>query len=88
MAEITALVSLLTTLVDTVNDAVIAPAGMVTLLPSRALKLEDARETVVPPDGAGPEMIKVPVVDVPPATGDVDQFTITGAGEVTVIKAL
>ena len=65
-----------------------APAGMVILDPTRALKLDDANDTVVPPDGAGPEMIKVPVVDVPPATGDVDQFTITGAGEVTVIKAL
>ena len=84
----TALVSLLTTLVVTVKVAVMAPAGMVTLLPTKALKLDDAKETVVPPDGAGPEMIKVPVVDVPPTTGDVDQVTITGAGEVTVIKAL
>jgi len=88
VAEITALVSLLTALVETVNVVVIPPAGMVTLLPTKALRLDDASETVVPLDGAGPEMIKVPVVDVPPTTGDIDQFTITGAGEVTVIKAL
>ena len=84
----TALVSLLTTLVETVNDAVIAPAGMVTLLPTRALKLDDANETVVPPDGAGPEMLRVPVVDVPPGTGEVDQVTCTGIGARTLIRAL
>ena len=88
MAEITALVSLLTTLVDTVNVVVIAPAGMVTVLPTKALKLDDAKETVVPPDGAGPEMIKVPVVDVPPMTGDVDHDTCTGIGASTFNNAL
>ena len=71
----TALVSLLTTLVVTLKVVVIAPAGMVTLLPTKALRLDDASETVVPPDGAGPEMINVPEVDVPPTTGDVDQVT-------------
>ena len=75
MAEITALVSLLTTLVETVNVVVMPPAGMVTLLPTKALRLDDASETVVPLDGAGPEMINVPEVDVPPTTGDVDQVT-------------
>ena len=84
----TALVSLLTTLVVTVNVVVIAPAGMVTLLPTRALRLDEAKETVVPPIGAGPEMIKVPVVDVPPTTGEADQVTCTGIGASTYIKAL
>jgi hypothetical protein len=84
----TALVSLLTTFVVTVNVAVIAPAGMVTLDANKALKFDDASDTVVPPVGAGPEMIKVPVVDVPPDTGDVDQVTNTGAGAVIVINAL
>ena len=88
MAEKTALVSLLTTLVETVNDAVIAPAGMVTLDPTIALKLDDANETVVPPVGAGPEIIKVPVVDVPPTTGEVDQVTCTGIGARTLTRAL
>ena len=80
--------SLLTTFVDTVNDAVIAPAGMVTLLPTKALKFDDANETVVPPVGAGPEMLRVPVVDVPPTTGEVDQVTCTGIGARTLTKAL
>jgi hypothetical protein len=88
VAEITALVSLLTTLVETVNDVVIAPAGMVTLLPTKALRLDDANETVVPPVGAGPEMLRVPVVDVPPGTGEVDQVTEEGIGARTLTKAL
>jgi len=80
--------SLLTTFVVTVNVAVIAPAGIVTVDATNALKLVDARDTVVPPVGAGPEMMSVPVVAVPPTTGDVDQVTITGAGAVTVNKVL
>ena len=76
----TALVSLLTTLVVTLKVVVIAPAGMVTLLPTRALKLDDAKETVVPPVGAGPEMLRVPVVDVPPVTGEADQVNELGIG--------
>ncbi len=88
MAEITALESLLTMFVETVKDAVMAPAGIVTLLPTIALRLDDAKETVLPPAGAGPEMINVPVVDVPPTTGDVDQVTCTGIGGSTFNKAL
>ena len=88
MAEITALVSLLTAFVETVKDAVIAPAGMVTLLPTIALKLDVANETVVPPVGAGPEMLSVPVVDVPPGTGDTDQMIDDGIGASTFTNAL
>ena len=84
----TALVSLLTTLVVTVKVAVIAPAGIVTLDATKALKLDDARETVVPPVGAGPEMLRVPTVDVPPDTGETDQVTDDGIGACTVINAL
>jgi hypothetical protein len=84
----TALVSLLTTLVETVKVAVIAPAGIVMLDPTKALKLEDARDTVVPPVGAGPEMLRVPTVDVPPGTGDTDQVTDEGIGASTFTKAL
>jgi hypothetical protein len=76
----TALVSLLTTLVETVKVAVIAPAGIVTLDATKALKLDDASDTVVPPVGAGPEMLRVPTVDVPPTTGDTDQVTDDGVG--------
>ena len=84
----TALVSLLTTLVLTVKVAVIAPAGIITLDATNALKLDDARETVVPPEGAGPEILRVPTVDVPPGTGFTDQVTDEGIGACTVINAL
>jgi len=86
--EITALASLLTPFVVTVNVAVIAPAGIVMLEPTIALRLDEANVTTVPPTGAGPEIIKVPVVDVPPTTGDIDQVTITGVGAKTVTNAL
>jgi hypothetical protein len=88
VAEMTALVSLLTTFVVTVKVVVIAPAGIVTLDPTKALKLEDARATVVPPVGAGPEMLRVPTVDVPPLTGFTDQITDDGIGARTLINAL
>jgi hypothetical protein len=81
-------VSLLTTLVETVKVAVIAPAGIVTLEATNALKLDDARATVVPPAGAGPEIEIVPVVDVPPGTGFTDQFTDEGIGASTLTNAL
>jgi hypothetical protein len=84
----TALVSLLTTFALTVNVAVIAPAGIVTLEATNALKLDDASATVVPPVGAGPEMLRVPTVDVPPLTGFTDQITDDGIGARTLINAL
>ena len=62
------------------NVVVMAPAGMVILDPTKALRLDDAKETVVPPVGAGPEMLRVPVVDVPPSTGDTDQVSELGIG--------
>jgi hypothetical protein len=83
-----ALVSLLTALVVTVKVALISPAGITPLDATKALKLEDANETVVPPVGAGPEMTIVPVVELPPTTGELDQLIITGAGAVTVMSAL
>jgi hypothetical protein len=79
---------LLTTLVLTVNVAVIAPAGIVTLEPTKALKLVDANETVVPPVGAGPEIDIVPVVLVPPMTGETDHVMDDGVGACTVTRAL
>ena len=84
----TALVSLLTTLVETVKVAVIAPAGIVTLDANKALKLDDASATVVPPDGAGPEMLRVPTVDVPLDTGVTDHVTDEGMGASTFTKVL
>jgi hypothetical protein len=57
-------------LVETVKVAVICPAGIVTFVGTRALKLLDASETTVPPAGAGPEMVMVAVVEVPPEIGE------------------
>ena len=88
MAEIIALVSLLTAFVETVKVAVIAPAGTITLLPTIALKLDDANDTVVPPVGAGPEILRVPVVEVPPGTGEALQVTEDGIGARTFTRAL
>ena len=88
MAEITADASLLTKLVDKVNEAVIAPAGMTIDVGTMALKLDDANETVVPPDGAGPDIEIVPVVDVPPLTGFTDQTKDDGIGARTLTKTL
>jgi len=84
----TALVSLLTTLVVTVKVAVIAPAGIITLDATKALKLDDAKDTAVPPKGAGLVNVTVPLVVVPPTTGETDQVTDDGIGARTVIKAL
>lgn len=53
--------------VETVNDAVVAPAGMVTVAGTEAMKgmlLE--RVTWIPPAGAGPVKVTVPV-ELPPA---------------------
>jgi hypothetical protein len=79
---------LLTTLVETVKVAVMAPAGIVTLDATNALKLDDASDTVVPPAGAGPEILRVPTVDVPPGTGFTDQVTDEGIGASTFTKVL
>ena len=58
-----------TALVVALNVALVAPAGMVTLLGTEAtaeLLLE--RETVAPPVGAGPFKVAVPVAGVAPVT--------------------
>ena len=70
-----------TMLVETAKVAVICPAGIVTLVGTRALKLLDASETTVPPAGAGPEMVMVPVVDVPPETALNPKIRLLGCGD-------
>ena len=80
--------SLLTTLVETLKVAVIDPAGIFTVVGTRALRLLDAKETVAPLVGDGPEMLIVPVVDDPPDTGDTDQITDEGIGASTFTNVL
>jgi hypothetical protein len=58
-----------TVLVVTVKDALLEPAGMVTLAGTVAtpvLLLE--RVTVTPPDGAAPLSVTTPVEELPPET--------------------
>ena len=58
-----------TTLVLTMNDALVAPAGTVTLegtVATDVLLLESA--ICAPPDGAAPLRVTVPVEEFPPVT--------------------
>jgi hypothetical protein len=68
-------------LVETAKVAVICPVGIVTLVGTRALRLLDASETTAPPTGAGPEMVIVPVVDVPPETVLTPKIRLLGCGD-------
>ena len=86
-----------TTLVLTVNDAVVAPAATVTLagvLATAVLLLESA--TCAPPLGAGPLNVTVPLDEFPPVTlvglnvseasvgaGGAAGFTVSEADRVT-----
>lgn len=56
--------------VDTVKDALVAPAGTVTEPGTLAIPLELASDTASPPDGAAPESVTVPVELVPDVTAD------------------
>ena len=70
-----------TALVETVKFTVVAPAGTVTLAATVAavVLLEDS-VTTVPPAGAGPFSVIVPVLEVPPLTDVGFSTTEIGAG--------
>ena len=66
-----AVVFALTLLVDTVNVAVVSPAGTMTLagtVAAAALELDSATEA--PPAGAAAVRLTLPIDDVPPVTLD------------------
>jgi hypothetical protein len=89
-AEMVTVVVTITTDVLTVNVALVAPAGTVTLagtLATEGLLLE--RETTAPPLGAGPLNITVPVEDPsgPPVTLDGFSVSEVRVGGATVSEA-
>jgi len=65
---IVAVTELATETVVTVKVAVVAPAATVTLLGVDALVLLEDKLTAIPPAGAGPLNVTVPIEDVPPTT--------------------
>src|SRR5262249_2709513 len=69
VAVMTAEVELATAWVVAENVAVVAPAGIVTLLGTVAAELLLDREMGVPPAGAGPAAFTVPWDVLPPITG-------------------
>ena len=68
VAFIEAVVAEPTGRVDTVKEAVVAPAATVTVAGTLALVVLDARVTASPPTGAWPFKVTVPVEGVPPIT--------------------
>jgi len=64
-ALINTVVSAETELVNTVNVAVVCPAGITTVDVTDAALLSTASETDVPPAGAGVSMVTVPVAVAP-----------------------
>ena len=68
MAEIVAVVAVVTAVVLTVKLALVAPAATVTLLPTCAVGLLLVSVTTTPPAGARPLKVTVPVEELPPTT--------------------
>jgi len=65
---ITGVTALATAVVVIVNVAEVAPCATVTVAGTVAAALLDASVTTLPPAGAGPVSVTVPVDDAPPAT--------------------
>jgi hypothetical protein len=90
-AEIVTEVETRTTEVLTVNVALVAPAGTVTLEGTLAAPLLLASRTCTPPAGAGPLSVTAPVEDcTPPITlvgFSVSEETVGSGGGVTVSVA-
>jgi hypothetical protein len=78
-----------TTAVVATNVTVLAPAATVTDTGTDTTEEDAIRETAVPPAGAGPLSVRVPVADPPPATEPGLKVTLSGTGvEVSESAAL
>jgi len=77
-----------TATVFTVNVIEVAPTGTVTLAGTVAQLMLDESVTTVPPVGAGPLMVTVPVDEVPPWTEVGFTLTLTNAGGVIASGAV
>lgn len=88
VANILAVVDFDTAVVGILNVVVVAPAAIVTDDGTVALVLLEVRPTSIPPVGAGPLMVTVPVEGVPPATVDGASEMLEREGGVTVIAAV
>lgn len=80
---ITAVVVTVTLVVVTPNVLLVAPAATVTLLGTVATLLLLLSVTIVPPEGAAPERVAVPVDELPPFTlvgFSVSDESVTAAG--------
>lgn len=69
------------------NDAVVAPAGIITVCGTFAYVLLADRLTMAPPVGAGPLMVAVPITEVPPWTevGDTEIDESVGASPIVSV---
>jgi len=88
LAEMVTAVEELTVVVVTVNDALVAPAGTITLAGVDAAALLSASVTTIPPVGAAPFSVTVPVDVVPPFTLAGLNDTLERTGWVTVNVAV
>ena len=67
-AVISADVSVATAVVATWNTPEVCPAAILTIAGTLATLLDDDRTTLIPPAGAGPDIVSVPVVETPSDT--------------------
>jgi len=77
----------LTPNVVTGNVALLCPTGIITEAGTVTAVFADIRLTVVPPAGACPTMVTVPVLGVPPITGDglIDRLDRVTAGRMVSV---
>ena len=86
-AETTVSTSFGTAAVVAVNVAVLAPAATVTEAGTDTTGADAVNVTTVPPEGAGPLRVTVPVAEAPPATEAGENVTLRGTGAVVSDRA-